>query len=36
VGLQEGTKDLAQVKSDLHLLRNWNSAEVPDLAEKRA
>jgi GTP-binding protein EngB required for normal cell division len=35
-GLQEGTKDLAQVKSDLHLLRNWNSAEVPDLAEKRA
>jgi GTP-binding protein EngB required for normal cell division len=35
-GLQEGTKDLAQVKSDLHLLRNWNSAEVSDLAAKRA
>jgi GTP-binding protein EngB required for normal cell division/uncharacterized coiled-coil protein SlyX len=35
-GFSEGTKDLAQVKSDLHLLRNWNSAEISDLAAKRA
>ncbi len=35
-GFSNGTTDAAQLKSDLHLLRNWNSAEVSDLAEKRA
>jgi GTP-binding protein EngB required for normal cell division len=35
-GLSEGAKDLAQVKSDLDLLRNWSSAENSDLAAKRA
>ncbi|MGC2298798.1 MAG: hypothetical protein WA476_08355, partial [Acidobacteriaceae bacterium] len=34
-GFSEGTKDLEQVKSDLHLLRNWNSAEISGLAAKR-
>jgi GTP-binding protein EngB required for normal cell division len=35
-GFSDGTTDAAQLRSDLHLLRNWNSAEVSDLAEKRA
>ncbi len=35
-GFSDGTVDAAQLRSDLHLLRNWNSAEVSDLAEKRA
>jgi hypothetical protein len=35
-GLEGGTKDLEQVKSDLHLLRNWNLTEVSELAAKRA
>ncbi|MFY9744823.1 MAG: dynamin family protein [Acidobacteriaceae bacterium] len=35
-GLSEGAKDLAQVKSDLNLLRKWSSAEDPDLAARRA
>jgi GTP-binding protein EngB required for normal cell division len=35
-GLSEGTKDLAQVKSDLKLLRNWSSAEDSDFTAKRA
>ena len=34
-GLSEGAKDLAQVKSDLNLLRNWSSANT-DLAVKQA
>jgi GTP-binding protein EngB required for normal cell division len=35
-GFSDGTVDAAQLRSDLHLLRNWSSAEVSDLAEKRA
>jgi len=35
-GLSEGAKDLAQIKSDLNLLRSWSSAEDNDLAAKRA
>ncbi len=35
-GHSEGTKDIAQVKGDLNLLRNWSSAENSDLAAKRA
>ena len=35
-GFSDGTTDTAQLKSDLQLLRNWNSAEVSDLAAKRA
>jgi GTP-binding protein EngB required for normal cell division len=35
-GLSEGAKDLAQVKNDLDLLRNWSSAENSELAAKRA
>lgn len=35
-GRSDGTTDAAQLKSDLHLLRNWNSEAVSNLAEKRA
>jgi GTP-binding protein EngB required for normal cell division len=35
-GLSEGAKDLAQIKSDLNLLRSRSSAEDNDLAAKRA
>ncbi len=35
-GLSDLTTDLAQVKSDLNLLRNWSSAENSGLAAKRA
>jgi GTP-binding protein EngB required for normal cell division len=35
-GFSDETTDAAQLRTDLHLLRNWNSAEVSDLAEKRA